>query len=74
MEKYKESYENNKFKLSGPTQNGKSELSDGSCSASDIQDCFEYLQKEQENVTDDSPIRVYINKKENRIPFKIKKK
>ena len=74
MEKYKESYENNKFKLSWPTQNGKSELSDGSCSASDIQDCFEYLQKEQENVTDDSPIRVYINKKENRIPFKIKKK
>ena len=74
MEKYKESYEKNKFKLSGPTQNGKSELPDGSCSASDIQDCFEYLQKEHENVTDDSPIRVYINKKENRIPFKIKKK
>ena len=74
MEKYKESYEKNKFKLSGPTQNAKSELPDGSCSASDIQDCFEYLQKEQENVTDDSPIRVYINKKENRITFKIKKK
>ena len=39
------SYNNNKFKLSAPTWNEKFELPDGSYSASDIQDYFEYILK-----------------------------
>ena len=37
----KTSYNNNKFKISAPKQNDKFELSDGSYSASDIQDYFQ---------------------------------
>ena len=36
-------YTNNKFKISAPTWNDKSELPDGSYSVSDIQDYFEYI-------------------------------
>ena len=39
----KSSYNNNKFKISAPTWNGKFELPDGSYSVSDIQDYFEYI-------------------------------
>ena len=39
----KSSYNNNKFKISAPTWNDKSELPDGSYSVSDIQDHFEYI-------------------------------
>ena len=41
----KSSYKNNKFKISDPTWNYKFELPDGSYSASDIQDYFEYIFK-----------------------------
>ena len=41
----KESYRNNKFKISAPTWNEKSESPDRSYSASDIQDYFEYIIK-----------------------------
>ena len=41
----KNSYNNNKFKISATTWNNKFELSDGSYSVSDIQDCFEYILK-----------------------------
>ena len=48
------------------------ELPDGSYSISDIQDYFEYiLKKHSENVGNPS-IRIYVNKIENRITFKIK--
>ena len=40
-EKIKKLYRKNKFKISTPTWNDKSELPDGSYSASDIQDYFE---------------------------------
>ena len=47
----KSSYNNNKFKVSTPTWNDKFELTDGSCSASNIQDYFEYiLKKHGENI------------------------
>ena len=47
-------------------------LSDGSYSIPDIQDYFEYiLTKHGENI-DNCPIKVYVNKTENRITFKIK--
>ena len=66
------SYSNNKFKISAPTWNDKFELPDGSYSVSDIQDYFEYiLKKDAENI-DNPSIRIYVNKTENRITFKIK--
>ena len=68
----KSSYNNNKFKLSAPTWSDKFELPDGSYSISDIQDYFEcILKKHRENV-DNPSIRIYVNKIENRITFKIK--
>ena len=67
----KNSYNNNKFKISAPTWNDKFELPDGSYSVSDIQDYFEYiLKKHGENI--DTPSEIYINKIENRITFRIK--
>ena len=39
----KNSYNNNKFKLSSPIWNDTFELPDGSYSVSDIQDYFEYI-------------------------------
>ena len=39
------SYNNNKFKISAPTDNDRLELPDGSYSISDIQDYFEYILK-----------------------------
>ena len=47
---------------------------DGSYSISDIQDYFEYNIEKHETITDNPPIRIYVNKKENRITFKIKTK
>ena len=41
----KSSYNNNKFKLSVPTWNDRSELPDGSFSVSNIPDYFEYILK-----------------------------
>ena len=68
----KKSYKNNKFKISAPTWNKEFELHDGSYSVSDIQDYFEYTFKKIEEWTDKSSIRIYVNKIENRITFKIK--
>ena len=45
MENIKSSYNNNKFKISAPTWNGKFELPDGLYSVSNIQDYFEYILK-----------------------------
>ena len=41
----KKSYENNTFKILAPTWNEEFELPDGSYSASDTQDYFEYILK-----------------------------
>ena len=54
------------------TWNEKFELPDGSYSVSDIQDCFEYIIKKHQLVTDNPLIRLDVNKKENRITFKIR--
>ena len=61
----KSSYNNNKFKISAPTWSDEFELLDGSNLISDI------LKKHNENV-DNPSIRIYVNKIENRITFKIK--
>ena len=66
------SYKNNRFKISTPTWNGEFELPDGSYSVSDIQDYFEYIIKKHQRVADNPLTRVYVNKMENRITFKIR--
>ena len=50
-ENIKNSYNNNKFKISAPTWNDKFELPDGSYSVLNIQDHFKYiLKKHRENI------------------------
>ena len=71
MEKYKKSYQSDKFKISALMWNEKFELPDGSYFISDIQDYFEYIIKKYQAVTDNPPIRIYVNEIENRITFKI---
>ena len=51
---------------------GKFELPYGSYSISDIQDYFEYILKKHRENTDNPSIRIYVNKIENRITFKVK--
>ena len=70
-ENIKSSYNNNRFKISAPTWNDKFGLPDGSYSVSDIQDYFEYiLKKHRENLHNPS-VKIYANKIENRITFRI---
>ena len=69
-----------KIEISAPKWNKKFELPDGSNSISDIQDYFEYiikmydplLNRSTKTVTDNLPIRIYINKIDFRIIFKVK--
>ena len=68
----KMSYNNNKFKISAPAWNEEFKLPDGSYSISDIQDYFEYILKKYGEKTVNPSMRIYINKIENRITFKIK--
>ena len=68
----KSSYNNNKFKITAPTWNEDIEIPDGSYSILDIQDYFEYILKKHSESVDNPPIRIYVNKIENRITFKIK--
>ena len=72
MEKHKNLYNNNKFRISAPTSNDKFELPDGSYSASDIQDYFNYILKKHRENTDNPSVQIYINKIENRMTLKIK--
>ena len=68
----KSSYHNNKFKISAPKWSEEFELPDGSYSIPNIQDYFEYILKKQSESVDNPSIRMYINRVENRITFKIK--
>ena len=68
----KSSYSNNKFKISASTWNDKFELPDGSYSVLNVQDCFEYIFKKHGENIDKPSVKVYVNKTENRITFKIK--
>ena len=65
-------YNNNNFKISAPTWNDKFELPDGSYSVSGIQDYFEYILKKHGESVDKSSIKIYVNKIEKRVTFKIK--
>ena len=66
------SYKNNTFKILFLTCNGRFDLPDESDSVSDIQDYFEYIIKKPETVTENPPIRIYLNRTEKMITFKIK--
>ena len=72
LKNIKSSWNNNKFKISAPTWNEEYELPDGSYSISDIQDNLEYILKKYRESVDNPSIRIYVNKIENRIDFKIK--
>ena len=47
-------------------------MPDGSYTISDVQDYFEYILKKHNENVDNPSIRIYVNKIENRITFKIK--
>ena len=68
----KSSYNNNKFKIAAPTWREEFELPDGSYSISDIQDYFEYILNKHSESVDNPSIRIYVNKIENRITYKVK--
>ena len=68
----KSSYNNNKFKISAPTWSEDFKLPDGSYSVSDIQDYFAYILKKHSESIDNPSVRMYVNRIENRITFKIK--
>ena len=68
----KSSYNNNEFKISAPTWIDKFELPDGSYSIPDIQDYFEYTFKKHGENIDNPSVRIYVNKIENGITFKIR--
>ena len=61
----KSSYNNNKFKISAPTWSEEFKLPD-------FQDYFEYILKKHGENVDNPSIRIYVNRIENRITFKIK--
>ena len=66
------SYNNNNFKISAPTWSEEFKLPDGSYLISDIQDYLECILKKHSENVDNPSIRIYVNKIENRITFKIK--
>ena len=68
----KSSHNNSKFKISASTWSEEFQLPDGSYLVSDIQDYFEYILKKHSESVDNPSIRIYINRIENRITFKIK--
>ena len=68
----KNSYNNNKFKISAPTWNDKLKLTDDSYFVSNIQDYFEYILKKHRENIDKPSVKIYVNKIDNRITFKIK--
>ena len=58
----KNSYNNNKFKISASTWNDKLELPDRSNSVLDIQDYFESILKKNGENTDKPSVQIYVNK------------
>ena len=58
----KNSYNNNKFKISAPTWNDKFELPDGSYSVSDIQDYFENIFRKHGKNIDNPSVKIYVIK------------
>ena len=72
MKNIKKSYKKNEFKISAPTWNENFKLPEGSYSLLDIQYYFEYIIRKYKTITDNPPIRIYVNKIENIINLKLK--
>ena len=68
----KSSYKDNKFKISAPIWSNEFELPDESYSISDIQDYFVYILKKHSESVGNPSNKIYVNKIENRVTFKIK--
>ena len=66
------SYNNNKLKISAPTWSEEFNLPDGSYSIPNVQNYFKYILKKHSESVDNRSIRIYVNKIQNRITFKIK--
>ena len=66
----KNSYKNNKFKISGTTWDEDFKLPDGSYFIPYIQDYFEYITNNHETLADKPPVQRYINNIQNRVTFK----
>ena len=71
-ENFKSVYNNKKFKISAPTSNGEFDLPDGSYSAADIQNYFEFIIKKHETLIENPPVQIFPNKIKNRIVFQVK--
>ena len=72
----KEQYNNNKFRLSGPTWSEDVTIPDGGYEISQIQNYFldEVIKKHESNVksNEQSPILIYANRILNRVSFRFK--
>ena len=68
----KNTFNNNKFKISAPTWNEEFKLPDGSYSVSDFQEYFKYIMKKHDEAIGKPSIMIYVKKIENRVTFKIK--
>ena len=68
----KSSYNNNKFKISAPTWSEGFKLPDGSYTIYDIQEYFKHILKKHSENVDNPSIKIFVNRIENRITFKIK--
>ena len=68
----KKSDKNNILKISAVKWNDKFELTDGSYFVWDAQDYWEYILKKHGQKTDNASMKIYLNKAENRITFRIK--
>ena len=68
----KDTYKNNKFKISAPTWNEEFKLPDGSYSVSDIQDYFEYIIKKRGEDIDKPSVMIYVKKSRIELHLKLK--
>ena len=68
----KYAYNNKTFKTSAPTLNDIFGLPEGSYSISHIQDCFEFINKKHETLTENPAVQIYTNKIKTGFFLKIK--
>ena len=72
LKNIKSEYNNNKFKISVPTWNDTFNLPDGSYFIADVQDYLGFIIKKHGTLTENPPVKIYVNRSKNRIVFQIK--
>ena len=60
------------IKISAPTSNCKFESPHRSYSVLDIQDYFKYIIKKQKTLTENPPIRIYVNEEKTELHLKLR--